>query len=66
MPQKKLFEVKEAKKSDDEVHIVALCIESYPEEILDLDGHFVKLERGRQVFMTKRLYKMLKEMGYVR
>ena len=67
MPQKKLFEVEKKKEVDEnEVHVFAHVIRSYPEEILDMDGHFVRLELGKTVPMTKRLYKMLKELGYVR
>ena len=51
--------------NDEETHVIAYCVKSYPEEILDVDGYFIKLRKGKMVWMTKKTYKILKELGYV-
>ena len=68
--QKTLFDLgakKEKKeRSDEETHVAAKVILSYPDEILDVDGHFIRLEAGKVVFMTKKAYEILRGLGYVR
>jgi len=68
--RKTLFDYFEERKKEIEElsdeYVMAYCVKSAREPILDTDGYFVNIVEGRYVYITRALYRILKESGYVR